>query len=109
LPISLLELNTFGHALCTLLIYCMWWNKPLDIEEPELIPVQGGDMERLVAAMCVTSKVEIDPQKQDPDGLAFSVEWNPERKKGSIRKGYISSRRKTDLLTPIPRLWSRML
>ncbi|KAL8892827.1 MAG: hypothetical protein Q9192_005549 [Flavoplaca navasiana] len=37
LPISLLELNTFGHALCTLAIYIFWWHKPLDIEEPTLI------------------------------------------------------------------------
>ncbi|KAL9034921.1 MAG: hypothetical protein Q9180_005139, partial [Flavoplaca navasiana] len=37
LPISLLELNTFGHALCTLAIYIFWWHKPLDIEEPTII------------------------------------------------------------------------
>ncbi|KAH6721253.1 hypothetical protein BKA61DRAFT_666015 [Leptodontidium sp. MPI-SDFR-AT-0119] len=37
LPISLLELNTFGHCLCALLIYCFWWNKPLDVERPVLI------------------------------------------------------------------------
>ncbi|KAF1843612.1 uncharacterized protein K460DRAFT_341965, partial [Cucurbitaria berberidis CBS 394.84] len=30
-PISLLEMNTFLHALCCLAIYCAWWNKPLDI------------------------------------------------------------------------------
>ncbi|KAI4166591.1 MAG: hypothetical protein LQ343_007927, partial [Gyalolechia ehrenbergii] len=37
LPVSLLELNTFGHALCTLEIYIFWWEKALDIEEPTLI------------------------------------------------------------------------
>jgi len=37
LSISLLELNTFAHALCTLLIYFLWWDKPLDIEEPTLL------------------------------------------------------------------------
>lgn len=36
-PISLLELNTFAHALCALIIYGLWWRKPLDIEEPILI------------------------------------------------------------------------
>lgn len=35
--ISLLELNTFAHAICTLLIYLLWWRKPLDIEEPSLL------------------------------------------------------------------------
>lgn len=34
LPISLLELNTFVHALSALLIYALWWDKPFDIEEP---------------------------------------------------------------------------
>jgi hypothetical protein len=34
LPLSLLELNTLAHALCTLLIYLLWWDKPFDIEEP---------------------------------------------------------------------------
>jgi hypothetical protein len=35
--ISLLELNTLAHALCMLLIYWLWWNKPLNIEEPVII------------------------------------------------------------------------
>ena len=37
LPLSLLELNTVAHALCTLVIYLSWWHKPLDVEEPTLI------------------------------------------------------------------------
>jgi hypothetical protein len=39
LTISILELNTFAHALCTLLLYCFWWDKPLDVSEPTFIPV----------------------------------------------------------------------
>ncbi|KAH4038915.1 hypothetical protein HBH92_154450 [Parastagonospora nodorum] len=37
LTISILELNTFAHALCTLLIFSLWWDKPLDVTEPTLI------------------------------------------------------------------------
>lgn len=37
LAISLLELNTFAHALCALLIYLLWWDKPSDVEEPAII------------------------------------------------------------------------
>jgi hypothetical protein len=37
LTISILELNTLAHALCTLFIYFMWWDKPLDITEPTII------------------------------------------------------------------------
>ncbi|KAG8424862.1 hypothetical protein J3458_001620 [Metarhizium acridum] len=36
-PISLLELNTLTHALFALIIYGLWWRKPLDVEEPTLI------------------------------------------------------------------------
>jgi hypothetical protein len=32
LPSSLLELNTFAHAMCTIIVYLIWWQKPLDIE-----------------------------------------------------------------------------
>ncbi|KAL8698518.1 MAG: hypothetical protein Q9201_006528 [Fulgogasparrea decipioides] len=37
LPVSLLEINTMGHALCTLVIYLLWWHKPFDVEEPTLL------------------------------------------------------------------------
>lgn len=28
LPVTLLEVNTLGHVICTLVIYIMWWYKP---------------------------------------------------------------------------------
>lgn len=34
LSITLLELNVFAHALCALLLFVVWWNKPRDIREP---------------------------------------------------------------------------
>lgn len=34
LPITLLEINTVGHCFCTLIIYLIWWNKPLNVLEP---------------------------------------------------------------------------
>ena len=37
IPISLLELNIFGHALCALLIYCIWWEKPFEVDYPTII------------------------------------------------------------------------
>ncbi|ORY02361.1 hypothetical protein BCR34DRAFT_667700 [Clohesyomyces aquaticus] len=37
LAVSLLELNTFAHSLCALLIFLFWWDKPLDIESPSLL------------------------------------------------------------------------
>ena len=37
LTITLIELNTFAHAICALLIYLLWWEKPLDIDRPTII------------------------------------------------------------------------
>lgn len=53
LAVSLLELNTLAHALCALLIYMLWWSKPLDIEEPTLI--LGQESHGISAYMCMRS------------------------------------------------------
>lgn len=37
ISISLLELNTFGHAVCALMIYLIWWEKPLDVDYPTVL------------------------------------------------------------------------
>ena len=37
MPISPLELNTFGHAVLALLIYILWWEKPFDVEHPSIV------------------------------------------------------------------------
>jgi hypothetical protein len=50
--ISLLELNTFAHAICTLLIYILWWDKPLDVEEPTLL--QGEHLNEAGALILVS-------------------------------------------------------
>lgn len=50
LAASLLELNTAAHALCALLIYCLWWSKPLDIDEATAIP--GKKSRELFAILC---------------------------------------------------------
>ena len=67
LPISLLELNAMGHAACALLIYVMWWRKPLDVSEPTLI---GGDKAMpLLAFMWMCSRVSAEGMKsQDVHG-----------------------------------------
>lgn len=49
--ISLLELNTFAHALCALLIYFLWWDKALDIEEP--VALRSQDTMGLFVRFCL--------------------------------------------------------
>ena len=50
IPISLLELNTFAHALCALLVYILWWDKPLDIQEPTPVDINSSDATRYICA-----------------------------------------------------------
>jgi hypothetical protein len=54
LEISLLELNTFAHAICALLMYLLWWDKPLDIEEPTLM--QGEEKLPAIALLCMSTE-----------------------------------------------------
>lgn len=56
-PISLLEMNTFLHALCCLGIYLAWWHKPLDIETPELIKTNTEKTRKICAWMVMNSKL----------------------------------------------------
>ncbi|KAI4265643.1 MAG: hypothetical protein L6R38_009270, partial [Xanthoria sp. 2 TBL-2021] len=58
LPLSLLELNTVAHALCTLVIYLLWWHKPLDVEEPTLIT--DPKFAPILAYMWMSSRVAAD-------------------------------------------------
>jgi len=60
LGISLLELNTFGHAICTLAIYLVWWRKPLDIQEPLQVHISDGSESEAIAVMCMASKLGLD-------------------------------------------------
>lgn len=68
-PITLLEFNTFAHALCALLTYAIWWSKPLDVNGPTLI--DGRRCEDMVAffAMCshYRGHRELDLLRYAPD------------------------------------------
>ncbi|KAL8925821.1 MAG: hypothetical protein Q9208_003318 [Pyrenodesmia sp. 3 TL-2023] len=69
LPVSLLELNTIGHALCTLAIYIFWWQKPLDIEEPTVI--RDERLQPIFAYMWMSSRASAQRHCSDdmPHGL----------------------------------------
>lgn len=56
LPLSLLEVFTVAHGLCTLLTYFMWWYKPLNLIEPTLI--SGSRAKEACALMLMCSAVE---------------------------------------------------
>ena len=57
LPIALLELKAAAYAICTLVIYAMWWDKPLDVEEPTLLDEgKVGASDELMAFMWMASR-----------------------------------------------------
>lgn len=37
LPLTLLELNTFSHAVCAFVIFGLWWQKPHDVERATVL------------------------------------------------------------------------
>ena len=59
LPLLLLELNTLAHSICALLIYFLWWQKPLDIEEPTVLRTATSDAYRDFCALGLSSIEEL--------------------------------------------------
>ncbi|KAK0508905.1 hypothetical protein JMJ35_008276 [Cladonia borealis] len=50
LPITTLELQTFGFVFCTFAAYYQWSNKPLDVESPTFIKLEASTAQILVEA-----------------------------------------------------------
>ncbi|KAK3366188.1 hypothetical protein B0T24DRAFT_670298 [Lasiosphaeria ovina] len=48
LPITLLEINTVAHVACTVIVYFLWWDKPLDVRHPVVLT---GEWKRPLTAM----------------------------------------------------------
>ncbi|KAI0694932.1 hypothetical protein C8T65DRAFT_698881 [Cerioporus squamosus] len=53
LPLSLLEVITIAHALCSLLTYALWWRKPKDVDHQTVIV--GADARLIGAWMSMAS------------------------------------------------------
>ena len=71
LPITLLELNAFAHSLCALLVYLLWWHKPLAIERATSLQIRNPDWIQLWAKLRYTNFIP--------------AAWQPSRRKGSIQ------------------------
>ena len=52
-PLTALEVHTLVHAGCALIMYTLWFRKPLDVHEPTLIPTAG--LEKQLALMLIRS------------------------------------------------------
>ncbi|KAH7384001.1 hypothetical protein BKA66DRAFT_90039 [Pyrenochaeta sp. MPI-SDFR-AT-0127] len=76
LPMSLLELNTFAHAMCTIIVYFIWWKKPLDVERPLLI--RSDRIRPLLAYMWMASKTSARPKIKRNGSTSYKVGRHPE-------------------------------
>lgn len=76
LPVSMLELNAFAHALCTLAVYILWWHKPLDVSQP--VVVSEEDLDPLLAYMWMASKTSRLPMKVGDSVNEYTVGKDPE-------------------------------
>ena len=56
-PLSLLEVSTAAHAICTLVTYFVWWEKPINVATPTLLREQEA---REVYALLKCSRDEYD-------------------------------------------------
>lgn len=54
LPVSVLEVHTLIHAGCALVMYCLWFKKPMEVEEPIVIPLENFESE--IALMLVRTQ-----------------------------------------------------
>ncbi|KAJ3957093.1 hypothetical protein N0V92_006332 [Colletotrichum tropicale] len=57
LPVSLLEINTCGHVACAVLLYLLWWSKPLDVLDPTIVGEGLGDVVSLMSACSSIAQV----------------------------------------------------
>lgn len=76
LPVSMLELNAFAHALCTLAVYVLWWHKPLDVSQP--VFVSEEELDPLLAYMWMASETSRLPGKQGDEVNSYEVGKDPE-------------------------------
>lgn len=59
LPITLLEINTTTHCVCTIIAFGFWWHKPLNIERPTLIQKENQDQNFSLSLYEVAERSEL--------------------------------------------------
>ena len=57
LPLSLLEVSTVAHSICTLLTIAVWWSKPINVAAPTIMREKAAQE---VHALLMCSDIEYD-------------------------------------------------
>ena len=78
LPLTVLEIHTLVHAGCALIMYSLWLNKPLDVQEP--ITVSTAGIEKYIALMLMQNH---DSGVPPVGNLIAPVEFRPASLKGA--------------------------
>lgn len=73
LPLTLIEIITAAHGLCTLATYAVWWYKPLNIDEPTLIREHGEEESALLRMTRAQRKFMRQPPEVNQRESDFSV------------------------------------
>ena len=102
LSISLLEINTAVHAICTLIMYFhFWWHKPLDVEEPTMLT--SVDIHSVMAFLVITRKIKgVKFSLVDLDDEHFDSEPDSEDVITHPRLEHIKLKRSKDPQLPSP-------
>ncbi|VUC27472.1 unnamed protein product [Clonostachys rosea] len=73
-PVTALEINTIAHAVCALVIYMLWWNKPLDIQYPTPMTDEKAHMlTALYWELGTIADLSNFKEKKDPRHLGFET------------------------------------
>jgi len=65
LPVTPLELNTLAHGICALMVYYLWWEKPLDVQSPTLVTAEGRHALTALAWVCSGVRSRRRPECKD--------------------------------------------
>ncbi|KAK6541795.1 hypothetical protein TWF694_007575 [Orbilia ellipsospora] len=87
MPISLLEVNTIGHVICALTLYLLWWNKPLELDHPHILPYEQA-MEPIISLMYMCSPISENMGVSEIRCMAYK---DPARLQTVDRKGSVYS------------------
>lgn len=110
LPVTALELNTLAHSICALLVYSLWWDKPLDIQDPTLLtsayfpPLVALSWEAASVRTYIRKEYEIKNSKYLPKALGYEsvVEYD-------IRRTNVQSQSVPELKNVASGPWSNAL
>jgi hypothetical protein len=87
LPVTILELHTAAHAVCAIIMYATWWEKPVDIfiTTPTCLSKEQYNKMQKTPKEDKTNRLRILKNKRDiinkgettePDGKGIASWWS---------------------------------